>query len=633
MSDVLGIALSGINAAQLQLTTTGNNISNASTPGYSRQNVVLQSNIPQYTGSGFIGNGVQVQTVQRAYNDFLTVQLRQTQSESNQLSTYYTQVQQLDNMMGDSSSGLSPALQNFFTGVQTVANDPSTVSSRQSMISNSQSLVSTFQYLAQQMTQMGQSVNTQISASVTSINSYAQQIAQLNDSITVAQQQANGNPPNDLLDQRDQLLQQLNQQVQATVVKQTDGSYSVFIGSGLPLVVGDKTYALSSITSPTDPTSTEVAYSQAGTPAQLPESSIIGGNLGGLMQFRANSLEPAENSLGRIAIGLATTMNNQNALGQDLNGNPGGNLFTVPAPVVGPSTNNTGNGLITGTISNANALTTSDYSLSYNGTNYQLTRLSDNNVTTFSSFPQTVDGVTLNLASGTVAAGDTYLIKPTNNGASQMSMATSDPNAIAAAAPILASSGVANTGNSTITPGVVNGPPPVNTNLTQPVTITFTAAGTYSVSGTGTGNPTGLSYTPGGNITYNGWTVQISGAPAAGDTFTIAPNSNGSGDSRNALLLAGLQTQNTMANGTDTYQDAYGQMASDIGNMTDQMQVTSTAQQTLLTQTQTSQQSISGVNLDEEAANLIRFQQAYQACGKMIQIASTCFDSIINITP
>jgi flagellar hook-associated protein 1 len=631
MSDLLGIGVSGLNATMTQLVTTGNNISNASTPGYSRQEVDLEPSTPQYTGVGFLGSGVQVDAVKRDYSRFLTTQVQQATSESSQSSTYYTQMQQLDNMLGSTTSGLSPALQNFFAGVQTVANDPSDTPSRQALISSAQSMISTFQSLGQQVTQIGQGVNSQITASVTNINSYAQQLAQLNQAIVIAQGADPNTTPNSLLDQRDQVVQQLNQEIQATVVPQTDGSVNVYMGNGIPLVVGNATYTLSAINSPTDPGSIDVGYGPAGSQVPLGTNSITGGNLGGLLQFRDSSLVPAQNALGQIAIGVASTFNAQNSLGQDLNGNIGGNIFNVPQPVVAVNSNNTGTGLVGAAITNAGALTDSNYTLSYNGTNYQLTRLSDNNVTTFAAFPQTVDGVTLTLTSGTINAGDTFLISPAGNGANGLSLATTDPSKIAAAAPMLGSAAMANTGSATISAGTVNGPPPVNANLQQPVTITFTGAGTYNVTGTGTGNPVGVAYVSGGNISYNGWTVQISGTPSAGDTFTVGPNTNGSADSRNALLLGGLQTQNTLNNGSTTYEGVYDQLTSSVGNTTDQLQVTSQAQQSLLTQAQAAQQSVSGVNLDEEAANLIRFQEAYQACGKMVQIADTCFQSLIGI--
>jgi flagellar hook-associated protein 1 FlgK len=616
-----------------QLTTTGNNISNASTPGYSRQEVVQQEATPQYTGAGYLGNGVEVEQIKRDYSAFLTTQVQQATAASSQSTTYYNEIQQLDNMLGSTTSGLTPALQGFFSDVQGVANNPSDVPTRQTLMSSAQSMVATFQGLAQQMTQIGQDVNSQISASVTNVNSYAQQLAQLNQAIIIAQGGNPNTPPNALLDQRDQVVAQLNQEVQATVVPQTDGSENVYIGNGIPLVVGQQTYSLSAINSPTDPTMTEVGYGPPGKQVVLGTNSVAGGNLGGLLQFRNGSLTPAENQLGQIAIGVASNFNAQNSLGQDLSGNIGGNIFNVPAPVVAVNSNNSGNAIVGAAITNPAALTDSNYSLSYNGATYQLTRLSDNNVTTFAAFPQTVDGVTLTLNSGAMNAGDNYLIEPTVNGASGLSLATTNTSAIAAATPILGSAAVSNVGNATISAGTVNGPPPVNANLQQPVTITFTGPGTYNVTGTGTGNPVGVAYTSGSNITYNGWTVQITGAPASGDTFTVDPNSNGVSDGSNALLLAGLETKNALNNSTTTYGGVYDQMTSAIGNTTQQMQTTSQAQQSLLTQAQTSQQSVSGVNLDEEAANLMRYQQSYQACGKMVQVADTCFQALIGISP
>ena len=151
------------------------------------------------------------------------------------------------------------------------------------------------------------------------------------------------------------------------------------------------------------------------------------------------------------------------------------------------------------------------------------------------------------------------------------------------------------------------------------------------MTGTGTGNPTGVSYTAGQNITFNGWTLQISGAPPAGDTFSIGPNPGGSGDNRNALALASLQTAKILNGGTASYQGAYASLVSQVGTQTRQVQVSSAAQAAVLEQTQTAQQSYSGVNLDEEAANLIRFQHAYQASGKVLQIASTLFDTLLQL--
>ena len=238
----------------------------------------------------------------------------------------------------------------------------------------------------------------------------------------------------------------------------------------------------------------------------------------------------------------------------------------------------------------------------------------------------------LDLASGTAAAGDEFLIQPTKNGAGQIGVAIQDTSLIAIAAPIRTDAPLANTGTGRISAGTVNTPSPADPNLKAPVTLTFTSANTFDVSGTGTGNPSGVAFSPGGAISYNGWTVQITGSPKPGDTFSIGPNTNGVGDNRNALLLGALQSNNTLAGGTASYQSAYGQVVSQVGNKTRELDVTSTAQANVVTQTQALQQSESGVNLDEEAANLMRYQQAYQAASKVIQTANTMFDTLLSLS-
>jgi len=299
-------------------------------------------------------------------------------------------------------------------------------------------------------------------------------------------------------------------------------------------------------------------------------------------------------------------------------------------PAVTAKTTNTGTLAVTAAVSNIAGLTTSDYRLAWTGANYTVTRLSDNTVTTYATLPQTIDGVTISGA-GAPAAGDSFLIQPTRNAARAIGLALSDASAVAAAAPIRTAAGAANTGTGAISAGAVNPPPPPNVNLQQPVTITFTGPATFNVAGAGTGNPAGVAYTPGGNISYNGWTLQISGTPAAGDTFTVAANTGGVADGRNALLLADLQTQSTLAGGTASYQGAYSQIVSAVGNQAREADVSAKAQASLVSEAQKAQQSLSGVNLDEEAANLLRYQQAYQASGKMLQIATSLFQSILDL--
>lgn len=631
---IFGSGVSALNAAQIGLSTTEHNIANANTPGFNRQEVVLATRFPQATGAGFIGQGVDVSTVKRIYNEFLSNQVLQGQAQASQLETYYQQIGQIDNMLADSDAGLSPALQELFSAVNNVASSPESQAARQAMLGSAQFLVSRFQSLNQRISDINSSINGQISSSVTTINSYAQQIASINKNIVLAQAAFNEQTPNDLLDQRDQLISQLNKEIKASVVKQSDGTFNVFIGTGQALVVGEQAITLKAVQSFSDPSKVEVAYGSGTTFARVQQSSFQGGNLGGLIAFRSESLDVQQSALGRVALVLADTFNQQHKLGQDLGGALGGNFFTQPVPLVNTNVANIGTATVSASIASSVALTGSDYSLRFNGgTAYTLTRLSDNTVTALATLPQTVDGLTITTTAGAVA-GDSYLIRPTINGASDIAVAISDTSKIAAAAPIRTNASLANIGSGRVSGGTVNAVFPVNANLQQPVSIVFdNPPATYTVTGTGIpGSPVaGVAYTAGAAITYNGWTMQITGAPAAGDTFTVASNTNATADNRNGLLLANLQTKNTIAGGTASYQGAYAQLVSQVGNKTHELELTSRAQTSMVNQIIQTQQSISGVNLDEEAANLMRYQRAYQAAGRVIQTANTLFDTLLSL--
>lgn len=628
---ILDIAVSGLASAQNQLLTASHNISNAGTPGFNRQQVLLSTNTPQSGGAGFIGRGVHSSTVQRIYNQFLASQSLQIQTQSQSLDSNYAQIKQLDNMFAETTSGLSPTLQNFFSAVHDVATNPAVIPSRQSMLSNADALVARFHSMDQRMSQIREGINTQITSTVVHINSLAKQIGEINKQIIWAEGAAGGQPANDMLDQRDELINQLNKLVNTDTVRQNDGTLNVYIANGQALVVGAQTLSLEAIKSPDSPDNLTIGLVNGNSTIQLPEDQISGGTLGGLMSFRSTSLDNAQNSLGRIAITLAQTFNAQHQLGMDLNGDMGTNFFTLPSPkVISASTNNIASN-ITAAISDYSALTTSDYEFSYDGTNYTLTRLSDNvSATSSGALPLTLDGISV--TSATMLASERFRIQPTINGAKDINVNITDTTKIAAAGPNRTSAATTNTGTGIISAGTVN-PLPLDTNLQQSLTITFHTPydGYFDVAGTGTGLPaTNQAYTAGADISFNGYTFQISGSPAAGDVFTVTPNDNGVADNRNILLLGALQATNTLENGTANYQTAYGQLVSQVGNKTRELEVTSKAQANLLAQTEESIQSVSGVNLDEEAANLLRYQQAYQASSKVIEMSSTLFDSILR---
>lgn len=635
---IFSIGVSGLNAAQLGQLTTSHNIANASTQGYSRQQIVQGTNTPLFTGAGFLGQGTNVRTVQRVYNNFLGSQVLASQTGASAMESYLAEVRQIDNLLADPGAGLSPALSEFFKGVQDVAANPASVPGRQSMISASQALIGRFQALDRRLREIRDGINSQVASEATLIGSYAKQIAEINQSIALAQAAGSAQPANDLLDQRDQLIADLNKEIRVTTLLQSDGSYSVFIGNGQPLVVGTLNYTLQAVAAPDDPERSIIALrSPTGSTVNLPESLLTGGKLGGLIAFRSESLDPVQNGLGRIALTLAQNFNDQHRLGQDLTGALGGNYFdaSLAGPTVRANANNAGTGTVTAAIDTGSIgnLSTSDYRLTYDGgANYTLTRLADNAVLVNAApLPASVEGFSVAVG-GAPVAGDSFLIQPTRNGAGNLALAISDPRSIAAAAPIRTAAALGNSGTATVGAGTVDAPPPPNPDLTQTVTITFTSPTTFDVTGTGAGIPAfGVAYTSGGNIAYNGWTTRITGTPAAGDTFTVAANSSGVADNRNAVLLGALQTQMPMVGGTASYQSAYSQIISQVGSKTRQVEVTGEAQQSLADQATTALQSLSGVNLDEEAANLLRYQQAYQASARVLDIANKLFEEILAL--
>lgn len=640
VADLFTSALSGMSAAQLGVATTQHNIANASTPGFTRQQIQVSSRAGQQTGVGFIGQGVDVTGVIRVYDQFLNTQVLQEQNQASYLTAYHSAIAQIDLLIADPDAGAAPAMQSFFDKMNAVASAPTSSTARADLLSSAQTVVDRFQAIDQSLTDMADGLTSQITGSVNTVNSYAQQIAVLNGNIKRAMASGQGQQPNDLIDQRDQAISQLNQEIKTTVLRQADGTASVFVGNGQALVLDEQAMRLQVVQSANDPSKVDIAYLTSGRSVVLQQSSLQGGKMGAYLTFRDQTLEPARNALGRVALGMAVSVNQQNQLGQEPppTGALGGNLFNEAVPRVDQNANNNpASGKPSVTIANLAGLTTSDYRLTFNGAGYTLLRLSDNTTTSYATLPQTVDGMTIT-APAPVTAGDSFLIRPTANGARDIALVTNDSNKIAAAAPIRTTK----TGAGTISSGTVNPPPPAipnpahpmtHLNLQDTVTITFNnPPTTFNVSGTGTGNPINVPYTSGQNISYNGWTVQITGAPAASDVFTIESNTGGT-DGRNASLLAGLQTQNLMANGTASLQGVYGQLVGEVAVKTSELAVTSLAQDNMVAQTVAAQQAVSGVNLDEEAANLIRYQNAYQAAAKAMQIAQTMFDAILAINP
>lgn len=675
-NSLINIGASGITAAMAGLATAGQNISNAATPGYTRQMVVQQAAAPVQTSGGFLGQGAQVGNVERVYSQFLSNQLANAQSRQAELSAYSTQVNQLDNLLGDANAGLTPALQGFFTGLQGLAanpgSNPSSTPSRQVLLANAQTLASRFNTLDQSLSDIRDNVNTQVKTAVSSISAFANQIAALNKQISALEAGGAGQLANDLHDQRDLLVAKLGKQVGVTTTANSDNSVNVFIGNGVSLVSGTQSFQLGTAVSPADPGRLSIMLSGGkGQTVSIPEGQLTGGAVGGLLNFRNQALDAAKTQLGQVAVGLALTFNTQHQLGQDLYGNVGQAFFNNPLVAVQGNANNspfTPGGVITASFDPANvpSLTTSDYQVNFDGANYQVTRLADSRIlgTLNAGTPSlAVDGLNITFdATKAATAGDSFLIQPTYQAAGNISVALTDANLIAAAAPTRTGVNVANIGSGKISAGSNNNA--ANLSLLFPalptqVAVAFDGAnlnftnlpataalqvthGNGSVTQYAAGT-TSIAFAPGETVALapsfaattpppsGDFSFQITGQPAAGDRFTLSLNGDASSDNRNALALGKLQTTNILHSSKSSYQAVYSEMVGTVGNRAQDTTVNLTAQDATVSQIQASQQSVSGVNLDEEAANLIRYQQAYQAAGRLIQVAQTLFTQILNM--
>ncbi|AOK24737.1 flagellar biosynthesis protein FlgK [Burkholderia ubonensis] len=639
---LMNLGISGLNAAIWGLTTTSNNIANSATPGYTIERPVYAEASGQYTGSGYLPQGVNTVTVQRQYSQYLSDQLNNAQTQGGALSTWNTLVAQLNNYVGSPTAGISTAITNYFTGLQNVANKAADTSVRQTAMSNAQVLADQLKAAGAQYDALRQSVNTQLSATVAQINTYTTQIAQLNQQIATAGSQ--GQPPNQLMDQRDQAVSNLSSLAGIQVVRNDQG-YSVFMAGGQPLVVADKSYTLAAVTSSSDPSELSVVSqgiagaNPPGPNQALPDASLSGGTLGGLLAFRRQTLDPAQAQLGAIATSFAAQVNAQNALGVDLSGNPGGNLFSTGSPTVYANQANTGGATLNVSFANPSQPTTSDYTLSYQGANkYALTDRATGTVVgtaTSATMPISIGGLNFSV-SGTMNAGDSFTVLPTRGALGGFSLATANGSAIAAAGPYVSSASTTNLGTGTIgAPSVTNASAVTTTN---PYTITIGTNGagalTYTITNPSATPPTTapVPYTAGTPITLApGLSVTMSGTPASGDTFAVKPNTGGTSDGSNALALAQLVSAKQLGGGTTTLTGAYANYVNGIGNTASQLKSSSAAQTALVGQITKAQQEVSGVNQNEEAANLMQYQQLYQANAKVIQTASTLFQTVLGL--
>jgi len=623
VSDAIGISLTALQALQQAIAVTSNNVANANTPGFDVESIDLTEAAPQSNGSVTRGAGVDVAGVTRAFSQAETNQLNTSQSALGSLNAQQNFTNQIDNLFGTTANGLTTALQTYFSGWSNVADDPTSTAARQALLGDAQALASSFQSSSTQLNAMNANVNTQITGDVTQINADAQSIAQLNQQIVAGT--AGGQTPNTLLDQRDELVSGLSQLVGVTTTLNQDGSMNVFIGTGQPLVLENSTTTLTTV--PDQFNASELQISSSALAGNSISSSITSGDLGGLLQARNQVINPALNQLGQIATALSQSANAQQNSGLDLNGNFGANLFSIGGPTATASSRNTDATTASVSISNLGALNPDNYTLAFNNGAFTLTDTTTGGNVALTgagtaASPLTGAGLSIVL-SGPPAAGDQFLIQPTAQAASTIHVAITNPAQIAAAGAIQTSASDSNTGNATIASGTVLNA--ANPDLLQTATIQFTSPTTFSVNGAGS-----FTYTSGANITLNGWQTQITGTPATGDVFTVQSNAGGTGDNSNATAGANQQSQGVLDGGSVSISGAVSGLVTAIGTQAQQVNTAQTAQTAVNSAAQTAVQSTSGVNLDDEAANLLQLQQAFQASAQVLTTAESLFTTLID---
>jgi flagellar hook-associated protein 1 FlgK len=631
MSDILSTSVSGLLAFQRALNVTSNNISNVATPGYSVENVNFTPQPGQATAVGYFGSGVTIENVTRSYDELLAGQVRSSQSGYSSFNTYATQASQIDNMLSDSSTGLTASLQAFVNALQTVANSPSSTAQRQALLSQAQGLAQQMQNYSSQLSTYSQSIESQIGGAVTQINTLSSGIAALNGQIA-AGLASTGQTPNTLMDQRDQMLDQLSQYVTVNTATQADGSMNVYIGSGQPLVIGSTSQALSASPNPYNASLHNIGIASGGGTADV-TSEISGGTLGGLLAVRSQVLQPVQNTLGQFSVGLATLVNQAQGAGLDLSGAAGKPMFAVGPAIATPASTNTGAATIAVTRTSLSALTADDYTLRQTGGAWTLTDTTTGQVVPMTgagtaASPFVAAGVSIVVGGGAPANGDSFQIQPTAGAAAGLSVLLTSPTQIAAASSIQTTAAAANTGTGAATASVVSNP---STWVPGTYKISFTSATQYQVTdstnaviGTGT-------YTSGTPITFNGASVTLTGAPATGDTFTVgAASSSNVGDNSNAFALIDSLSALSFNGGTTSLSNVGNNLVSQVGVLTQQAQSNASAQKSVNQSATDTRNNLSGVNLDEEAAKMVQYQQAYSACAQLIQTSGTMFNSLLS---
>ncbi len=658
---IYDISVSGLLTNQAAIATTSHNIANANVEGYSRQRVEQSPRPPQFIGGNYFGLGVEVGSVYRVFEASQQIEVLSNTASFNTHESFLAQSNRVDGLLADSQNGINNAIQKYFTALQGVANDPASIPARQVMLSESEMMIARFDQIHSQLEAQISEVNTSISSLAQEITSLSEAIGKLNNQIAAS----SGNPPPDLLDRRDIEITKLSELVSVQTLQQDDGAINVFIGTGQSLVVGALANKLTADIDPLDPRSMRLSITAGASSIDITRS-LTGGKLGGILNVVNEVIDPSFNTLGRVAIAIAESSNQQHRLGMDLNNDLGTNMFTdINDPILSgnrifSSSANTGTANISINIDDPARLTDANYQLYMTGGNFQLVDLSTNSNVGAPFAPPGVlpgnvaftnIGISIDFLSGAAANGDTFEIQATRNFGRDFNVLIKSAEQIAAASPIRGEQTITNIGsglisNLSVTDTTTTQFTTTPNNLAPPIRIQFDATpGEFSIYDMTTGAPvllagglTGFIANQKNNMLalagppFNGYgyDVTIEGQPQPTDSFDINYNNNGSGNNANIVALGDLQNKLTLDNGKSNFQQGFGRIISTVGVKTQAAKIKRDAAEGLLFQSKERKASTSGVNLDEEAANLMKFQQAYQASAQVIAVARTLFQSVLD---
>jgi flagellar hook-associated protein 1 len=639
---LMSIGMRAMFANSAALNVTGHNIANASVAGYSRQQTALETAKGQFTGAGFFGQGVSVVNVTRAHDQFLTMQAAAAKSLSAMDEARRGQLSQLEDVFPPGTAGLGYSMGDFLNAMSDLSNTPADSSARQVVLARAKDVAARFSSAGARLDMLQSGVRSDMQTSVKTVNALSAQIAALNDQI--ARSTGQNQQPNDLLDQRDALVSQIGQFVQVTTMPASDGSLGVFIAGGQRLVLGNEASKLQVLQDPSDASRSVLALETANQPLMISQDMLTGGSLAGLMRYQNKDLVDARNQLGQMATAFATQVNKAQSLGLDLRNPPGAGapLFAIGAPQAIGNLNNardgSGNyiGKVNLTVTDGTQVQASDYDLRPDGSGtagqYTLVRLSDGLSRTVVS-GDVVDGVRIDIGPPDMAPNDRFLLRPAGGAATGMRAVLDDPAGVAAASPVTATLGMNNTGTASLASlKVVDAS--IDPSLTASISFT-SATGDYSwelrdPSGTLVSSGTAV-WTAGQPIQLNGFELNLNGVPASGDTMEVSKTPFPATNNGNALQMAGLRDAGIVNGATVT--DAYASTMADIGVRVQSATLGANISASASSQADQQLSSKTGVNLDEEAARLIQFQQGYQAAAKVLQVAQSVFDTMLQLGP